>query len=135
MSQRHKPLPEQSRASDRGFTSNARSPTKAPEHFFSISNMIGDVKCEPDIEGDMMQQDKEAGPAFQLPSQMPRELQSWAWDKYASCLQQDTLDIPLPAFIVRLLLPHTVSDIERITHFLLIVCVEQLNDALALVTQ
>ena len=97
--------------------------------------MIGDVKCEPDIEGDMMQQDKEAGPAFQLPSQMPRELQSWAWDKYASCLQQDTLDIPLPAFIVRLLLPHTVSDIERITHFLLIVCVEQLNDALALVTQ
>ena len=24
---------------------------------------------------------EEAGSAFELPSQMPRELQSWAWDK------------------------------------------------------
>lgn len=31
------------------------------------------------IEGQMQQE--EVGAAFEMPSQMPRELQSWAWDK------------------------------------------------------
>ena len=40
-----------------------------------------DGESEPDVEGDGMPQEVEEGPAFELPSQMPRELQSWAWDK------------------------------------------------------
>ena len=51
-----------------------------------ISNMhddgeSDDGESEPDVEGDGIPQEVEEGPAFELPSQMPRELQSWAWDK------------------------------------------------------
>lgn len=50
------------------------------------SNMLegaqsDDAESEPDVEGGGMHQEEEEGPAFELPSQMPRELQSWAWDK------------------------------------------------------
>ena len=127
-SKRHKPLQRQSEASDRHFPSNAHSPAKASRQLYSTSRLLGDVNRKADIEGDMMQQDKEAGPTFELPSQMPRELQSWAWDKYACCLQQDTMHVLLPAFIVRLLLLQCcVFAVERVIQCLLIVCPEPIQ--------
>ena len=36
---------------------------------------------EHNVQGDGLPQEEQAEPAFELPSQMPRELQSWAWDK------------------------------------------------------
>ena len=40
-----------------------------------------DAESDPDAEGGGMPQEEEERSAFELPSQMPRELQSWAWDK------------------------------------------------------
>lgn len=90
---RHKSLQSQSQAIDRACTSNTDSHATMREQPCTTSKDGED--CEPDVEGDVMQQDKEAGPAFQLPSQMPRELRSWAWDKCACCLQQHTMHTPL----------------------------------------
>ena len=127
-SKRHKPLQRQSEASNRVFISDTRNPAKAPNQLFSTSSTLGDVKCEADREADMMQQEKEAGPAFEVPSQMPRELKSWAWDKYACCLQQDTMHMLLPACIVRLLLLQCyVFAVQKVTHCLLIVCPEPIQ--------
>lgn len=50
----------------------------------STSNMLADAESEARAEGGGVPQEEEkeeAGSAFELPSQMPRELQSWAWDK------------------------------------------------------
>lgn len=90
---RHKYLQSRFQASDRAYTSNVDSHAKMRQQLCTTSR-DGD-KCEPDVDGDVMQQDKEAGPAFELPSQMPRELRSWAWDKCACCLQQHTVHTPL----------------------------------------
>lgn len=42
--QRHKPLLQQSQASDRAFTSNARSLAKAPEQVFATNSMLASVR-------------------------------------------------------------------------------------------
>lgn len=60
-------------------------PTTGAQHTQSTaedtsSTLDGGVS-EHDVQGDGMPQEEQAGPAFELPSQMPRELQSWAWDK------------------------------------------------------
>ena len=55
----------------------------------STSNMLADAESdgaesEAHAEGGEVpveEEEEEAGSAFELPSQMPRELQSWAWDK------------------------------------------------------
>ena len=59
-------------------TTGGQQSTSAAEDI--SSNPDGGVS-EHDVEGDGMPQEEQAEPAFELPSQMPRELQSWAWDK------------------------------------------------------
>ena len=76
---RYKHLQSQFQASDRAYTSNTDSPAKRRQQLCTTSK--DGAKCEPDVHGDVMQQDKEAGAAFEVPSQMPRELRWWAWDK------------------------------------------------------
>lgn len=44
------------------------------------SELHEDGEPEPGLETGVAQEEEE-GPAFEVPSQMPRELQSWAWDK------------------------------------------------------
>ena len=44
-------------------------------------SMLEEDESERDVEGAGMQEAEGEGAAFELPSQMPRELQSWAWDK------------------------------------------------------
>lgn len=130
---RHKPVQSQSQASDRACTSNADSHAK-PREQHCITSKDGD-KREPDVEGDVMQQDTEAGPAFELPSQLPRELRSWAWDKCACCLQQHATHTPLSLLSASgCLLAATkpcVSVALRVAHALLVVCLKPVLGCIA----
>lgn len=58
-------------------------PTSAAAHKGESGSILDGGESEAGVEGQVgpMQQEEEVGAAFELPSQMPRELQSWAWDK------------------------------------------------------
>ena len=58
----------------------ALQPTAHNQDTADGSDGVEDGGAEPDLDNGDKQEGGE-GPGFEMPSQMPRELQSWAWDK------------------------------------------------------